>query len=65
MNAQAKPSGATVRDSSIARLTTSLLRFFQYRGHYKTLETLPDYLLRDIGLTRADIARASQENRPF
>lgn len=65
MNAQAKPFVATGRNSSFTRLAKSLLRFFQNRRQYKTLETLPDYLLRDVGLTRTDIARALHENRPF
>lgn len=65
MNAKAKAFVLMNCKNPFARPLMSLLRFFQYRHQYKTLETLPDYLLTDVGLTRADIARVSHENRPF
>ena len=65
MTAKAKLLVLVNRKSPFVRPAMSLLRFFQFRRQYKALETLPDYLLRDVGLTRADIARASHRNRPF
>ncbi len=38
--------------------TDSLIRFYAAARQFRHLEELPDYLLKDIGLTRADLKRA-------
>jgi uncharacterized protein YjiS (DUF1127 family) len=43
---------------SLHRIATSVRRYFRYRRDYKHLQQLPDRLLEDIGLTRADVHRA-------
>lgn len=42
------------------RLFRALRKHFRSRSQYRELHRLPDYLLEDVGLTRADIAAASR-----
>lgn len=50
----------------IQKIVHSVQQFRQaYRRHrdYRHLETLPDFLLEDIGLTRAEVNAAVKRNR--
>jgi uncharacterized protein YjiS (DUF1127 family) len=42
------------------RLFRALRNHFRNERQYRELERLPDYLLKDVGLTRADISAASR-----
>lgn len=42
------------------RLFRALRNHFRNKRQYRELEQLPDYLLEDVGLTRADISAASR-----
>lgn len=48
-----------------AGLFTAITRYFRDRRHARGLESLPDHILRDIGLTRADLPRAKRSGRLF
>ncbi len=55
------------RDDRIGRLRLPGKRFFRAlrkhfrsKSQYRELHRLPDYLLDDVGLTRADISAASR-----
>ncbi|MAQ85387.1 DUF1127 domain-containing protein [Psychromarinibacter halotolerans] len=41
-------------------IVATLFGYFRSRRDYQRLEALPDYLLDDVGLTRADVAAASR-----
>ncbi len=42
------------------RFFRALRNHFRKKSQYRELEQLPDYLLEDVGLTRADISAASR-----
>lgn len=44
-------------------LMTLVKRYLRNRRQYRDLSDLPEHLLWDIGLTRADVARAVRSNQ--
>lgn len=48
---------------ALHRIATLVGQYFRYRRDYKQVQKLPDHLLKDIGLTRADIYRAMKPLR--
>ncbi len=45
------------------RLARSVKRLLRNRHQYNDLQTLPDHLLQDIGLSRWDVKKAVRSNR--
>ncbi len=48
----------------VYRLADSFRQHFRNQRDYKDLQQMPDYMLRDIGLSRADIKQA-RKRLPF
>ena len=46
-------------------LIRKLARFLRDKRQYDSLDALSDHMLRDIGLTRADVSNAQLMNRFF
>lgn len=69
MRSDCVPDAAFVRQPAAPSFWTRLVQriegYFEYRRELRSLLTLDDHMLRDIGLNRADVMRiAGQPYRP-
>lgn len=49
--------------SPVRAMMKPVARYFRNKRQYQNLSDLPDHLLWDVGLTRADVDRAIRSNK--